>query len=73
MAAHACLKNEFTEDENYHNLMSWLIYVKVQTEGSHRQDYSFVTKGDLFRTSDKTDLIILTFEVCFVSLFLRVT
>ena len=24
MAAHACLKNEFTEDEKYHNLMRWL-------------------------------------------------
>ena len=23
-AAHACLKNEFTEDEKYHNLISWL-------------------------------------------------
>ena len=26
--SHACLKNKFTEDEKYHNLMSWLIYVK---------------------------------------------
>ena len=26
MAAHACLKNEFTEDEKCHNLMSWLIF-----------------------------------------------
>ena len=25
MAAHACLKNDFTEDEKYLNLMSWLI------------------------------------------------
>ena len=25
MAAHAPLKNEFTEDEKYHNLMRWLI------------------------------------------------
>ena len=24
MAAHACLKNEFTEDEKYHNLTSLL-------------------------------------------------
>ena len=24
-AAHACLKNEFTEDEKCHNLMRWLI------------------------------------------------
>ena len=26
MAVHARLKNEFTEDKKYHNLMSWLIY-----------------------------------------------
>ena len=25
MAAHARLKNEFTEEEKYHNFMSWLI------------------------------------------------
>ena len=25
MAAHARLKNKFTEDENYHNLMRWFI------------------------------------------------
>ena len=24
MAAHARLKNEFTEDQKYHNLMRWL-------------------------------------------------
>ena len=29
MAANACLKNEFTEDEKCHNLMSWLNYVDV--------------------------------------------
>ena len=28
MAAHACLKNEFTKDEKYHNLMTWLKYSK---------------------------------------------
>ena len=26
MAAHVRLKNEFTQDEKYHNLTSWLIY-----------------------------------------------
>ena len=26
MAAHARLKNEFTEDEKYYNLMTWLKY-----------------------------------------------
>ena len=25
MAAHVCLKNEFTEDEKCHNLMNWLV------------------------------------------------
>ena len=28
MAAYARLKNEFTEDEKYHNLMRWLIYTE---------------------------------------------
>ena len=32
MAAHARLKNEFTEDEKYHNLMSWLILDDVFAE-----------------------------------------
>ena len=35
MAAHARLKNEFTEDEKYHNLMRGLIYIlqkKTNTE-----------------------------------------
>ena len=27
MAAHTRLKNEFTEEEKYHNLMRWLIWV----------------------------------------------
>ena len=27
MAAHVCLKKEFTEDEKCHNLMTWLIYL----------------------------------------------
>ena len=26
MTGHACLKNEFTKDKKYHNLMSWLIF-----------------------------------------------
>ena len=28
MAAYARLKNEFTEDEKCHNLMTWLIYCR---------------------------------------------
>ena len=33
MAAHARLKNEFTEDEKYHNLMRWLNYVRMDGLG----------------------------------------
>ena len=29
MAAHARLKNEFTEDEKYHNLMTWLKFAFI--------------------------------------------
>ena len=29
MAAHARLKNEFTEDEKYHNIMSWLNFITL--------------------------------------------
>ena len=32
MAAHACMKNEFTEDEKYHNLMRWLILYPLQRQ-----------------------------------------
>ena len=35
MAAHAGLKNEFTEDEKYHNLMRWLIHYSVTTSASN--------------------------------------
>ena len=31
MAAHACLKNDFMEDEKYHNLMRWLYYHRIPT------------------------------------------
>ena len=34
MAAHACLKNEFTEDEKCHNLMRWLICGSFQNWGT---------------------------------------
>ena len=42
MAAHALLKNEFTEDEKYHNLKSWLNYLfsksLIEEEKSNMQD-----------------------------------
>ena len=31
MAAHARLKNEFTEDEKYHNLMAWVIWGRSES------------------------------------------
>ena len=31
MAEHVCLKNEFTEDEKYHNLMRWLKWIVIWT------------------------------------------
>ena len=37
MAAHSRLKNEFTEGEKYHNLMSWLIL--------GNQDFNFGNRG----------------------------
>ena len=45
MAAHARLKNEFTEDEKYHNLMRWLIlflkiYLDIYIECIHRNQIS---------------------------------
>ena len=32
MAAHARLKNEFTEDEKYHNLMTWLLFLFTEVQ-----------------------------------------
>ena len=47
MAAHACLKNEFTEDEKYHNLMSWLIlYIKA-----HERDFSKSVESNIMKIS----------------------
>ena len=36
MAAHARLKNEFTEDEKYYNFMTWL---KLQVFGTSLSSY----------------------------------
>ena len=46
IAAHAHLKNEFTEDEKYHNLMSWLLYnsqaaIPVPDEGYDSDKWYF--------------------------------
>ena len=46
MAAHARLKNAFTEDEMYHNLMSWLKLKtkreKLLTSNLPRRDVNFI-------------------------------
>ena len=39
LAAHAFLKNEFTEDEKYHNLMSWLILTSVLVDSNVKSTY----------------------------------
>ena len=41
MAAHVRLKNEFTEDEKYHNLMKWLIYFVQGTMSSDKNELLF--------------------------------
>ena len=41
MAVHVPLKNEFTEDEKYHNLMSWLI---LEFYSAHFQVYLSLLK-----------------------------
>ena len=55
MAAHARLKNEFTEDEKYHNLMCWLInYQSTETQHQstdtkHMYHTSLVTRTTQMR------------------------
>ena len=46
MAAHACLKNEFTEDGKSHNLMTWPIYCTV-TSLQHTSSFFFFFSGTL--------------------------
>ena len=49
MAAHARLKTEFTEDEKYHNLMSWLKYFLniVQQETAQKNTLQSSKNEDL--------------------------
>ena len=47
MAAHACLKNEFTDDEKYHNLMSWLILCII----AHERDFSKCVESNIMKMS----------------------
>ena len=45
MAVHACLKNEFTEDEKYHNLMSWLKFFKLCSVYGHQHLEQVIFQG----------------------------
>ena len=51
MAAHARLMNEFTEDENGHNLMRWL---KQLTLRDHRYDSNEIHNNSYFKLSHVT-------------------
>ena len=46
MAAHARLKNEFTEDEKYHNLMRWLNVVPFVREKAYNVVLIAIFPGD---------------------------
>ena len=41
MAAHEYLKNEFTEDEKYHNLVKWLKYGVCPYLGISKKSYGY--------------------------------
>ena len=67
MAAHARLKNEFTEDEKCHNLMSWLIRLlfirltrlcKIEASSVHMHSHymSIVTRKPVFVVCDQDRL-----------------
>ena len=45
MAAHARLKNEFTEDETYHNLMAWLINERSETATIKSRSQHMTSRG----------------------------
>ena len=45
MAAHACLKNEFTEDEKYHNLVRWLKLAFLGRKGNRLKVCLLLTRN----------------------------
>ena len=47
MAALACLKNEFREDEKYNNLMSWLILCVI----AHERDFTRCVESNIMKIS----------------------
>ena len=58
MAAHARLKNEFTEDEKYHNFMRWLkclflFFMAALIKGDVRDRATCVTKITFSAYTDK--------------------
>ena len=57
MAAHARLKNEFTEDEKCHNLMTWLICRSTSSMGLFKSKECFydISAGSIFRDLGQSD------------------
>ena len=62
MAAHARLKNEFTENEKYHNFMTWLVYFSGnKTVNTYKQlkqipsDDDIDSSGEEYTVFDKDD------------------
>ena len=52
MAAHARFKNEFTEDEKYHNLMTWLKWSIIHLPGSHIDETYWLVGSDIIAEKD---------------------
>ena len=69
MAAHARLKNEFTDDEKCHNLMRWLIFqissILLQSE-AEQSDLSFpVTNYRRFEPAHETMALFVLRKLIF--------
>ena len=63
MSAHARLKNGFTEDEKFHNLMSWLINLLVILVSLSMLLWSIMIVIVRF-------LFVVEISVCFVLLYI---
>ena len=67
MAAHARLKNAFAEDEKYHNLMSWLIFLSFSDEPPVVNDAD-VTYSDTALPAVFTTLVVTDTDTLFADL-----
>ena len=82
MAAHARLKNEFTEDEKYHNLIRWLIYrsindtVELRVKDVSWRSVKIDISGAAAKENNmvfKTDKRFRQYNIHFYSFFNRLT